>query len=1011
MIRYFLQRPIGVLMVFTAMLIAGIVLIGKVPVSLLPQADIPQIIIRVHYPNTAARALEQNCIKPIREGLVNIHGLRSIESKTADHTGLIRLSFSYGTKMDLACVEINEKIDRLSSGLPNDLPRPLVTRINTSDIPVVRIQVIPRSASSYSQVSALTEKVLKKRLEQLEGVSIVDINGRQQNMVSVTPDKDALLALGITDNAIVQAIRNANRESDALSVKDGQYRYFIRIQNKLDDTEAMRNLPVLLNNGAVIMLRQVARVELEQQQPSGYHLYNNTEALVITVQEQPGSRMNELMPKIKTAVNEFRKEYTSIDFAITQDQGFLLDAAIDNLKQDLIWGGLLTIGLLFLFMGNRAVSTLMSISIPVSLVITFAFFYFMDLSFNIISLSGLALGIGMLIDNSIVVLDNITRKRKEGSNEMESAVSGTREVIAPVVSQVLTTVAVYAPLILLGGMAGILVYDQSIALTISLSVSLLVAFVLSPLLYKLMFRHKPGTIRDDTRFYKLVASAYHRMISYILRHKPVFLILTLLVMVSGLWLAAKMPVSSLPEIEKKETLVEIDWNEPVDAQENIRRVKQLCNIIKPHVLLSEADAGISQFLFEQDEGTMQKAALYFACKDEFTKFRTDDVLKQWMNKFYPSALTELVDAPNAFTQLFVSGVPYLEARFTPFRHESPGNDLGAMDNILHELPAGSYERGGMQTEPAYVVSLNHSKMALYGVSRNLVEDALRKHFGNYIISSVKRFGDVQNIYIKSGQANIKSKLSTTVTGYNGSEYPLKNFLSFSIVSQPRFITADKTGEYRSIIFDERVKDAKAVQQRLRQLGLKHGLKVQFSGRYFDNREQVGQLGYIFLLVLLLLYFILAIQYENLVQPLIIMLTIPLGIAGGMFLLWIAGYALDVMGAIGFIVILGLIVDDPILKIETLNRLKKEYAEKGVAFDAALQETMIHRAGDICLKPLLMVSLTTSIAMVPVLFIGGLGNDLQKPLALVIIGGLTIGTFFTTWFIPLAYWYVSKWTKF
>jgi multidrug efflux pump subunit AcrB len=1010
MIRYLMQRPIGVLMAFIACIIAGLALIGKVPVSLLPQADIPQVLVRVSYPNTAAAVVEQNCVKPVREALTNIGRLRNIESKTTDHAGLVLLSFEYGTRMDLACIEVNEKLDRLTNILPQGLPRPLVTRINTSDIPVARIHVVPRSPYNYSQVSELTEKVLRKRLEQLEGVSIVDINGRQQSMVSVTPDKNALSALGTDESVIIQAIRNANRDAGALSVRDGQYRYFIKLQNRLDDEETISSLPALLKTGSVVTLKQLATVKQEQQQPLGYHLYNNRQGLAITVQEQPGSRMNDLMPRIRKAVEQFKKDYPSIHFAITRDQSFLLDAAIGNLEQDLLLGGLLTISLLFLFIGNWRISTLMSISIPVSLIITFALFYFFGISFNIISLSGLGLGIGMLIDNSIVVLDNITRKRVAGMSITDSAVNGTKEVMAPVISQVLTTVAVYAPLILLGGMAGILVWDQSIALTISLGVSLLVAFILSPLLYKLLLKAAPGRVQEDTRFYRATARGYHRMIGYILRHKTVFLVATLAAMAGGLLLAANMPVTALPEIEKKETLARIDWNEPVDAQENLSRINQLCGIIQPHITVSEADVGISQFLLEQDDNTIQKASVYYACETQARKHKTDGMLRQWLQKHYPAASVSFVDAPNAFTQLFVSGAPYLEARFKTAGNDQQGNFAG-LNNVIDQLSAGSYEYGaGMLTQPAYVVSLDYNSMALYGVTRTLMEDALQKHFGNYMVSSLRRFGDVRNIYIRSGQPDVEAKLATTVKGYNGTEYPLRNFLSLAQGRQPRFITADNTGEYRSVIFNKGIKDPEALQKGLRQLASANGLHVQFSGTYFDDQAQLRTLGYIFLLVLALLYFILAIQYENLVQPLIVMLTIPLGIGGGTLLLWLAGYSLDVMGAIGFIVILGLIVDDPILKIETLNRLSKEYEQKGLRFDHALLEKMIHQAGDVCLKPLLLVSLTTSIAMVPVLFIGGIGNDLQKPLALVIIGGLTIGTFFTTWFIPLAYWFVYKWTR-
>lgn len=1015
MLRYLIQRPVAVLMSFTAMVISGLLLIGKVPVSLLPDVDVPQIVIRINYPNTGAGELEQNIIRPIRDNLVSLNHLANIESRSANHMGLLFLTFDYGTRMNLASLDINERLDRLTHSLPRDMDRPQVMRVNTSDIPVIRIQVIPKDGSNYLEVSNLAEKVLKKRLEQIEGVSVVDINGSQHGILTVTPDMRQLQALGLDESVIAEAIRNANRDWGGLSIKKEDLRYFIKLSNTLESIADIEDLPVRTKEGSVLLLRQLAKVRYEPEQPTGYHLYNNRKGLVITVQKQAGSRMNEMVPVLKEAVLQFQKDYPTVDFAITQDQSFLLEAGISNLYQDLAYGGILTIAILFLFLGNWASPILMSISIPLSLVITFIFFYLFRISFNIISLSGLALGIGMLIDNAIVVIDNITRRRKEGLSPTDSSVEGTNEVMAPVISQVLTTVAVYAPLVLLSGLAGALVYDQSIALTISLGVSLLVAFILCPLLYSLfMGKDRPAknrrTVTEDTIFYQWVAKGYHRMIHHILRYKPVYFGITLLLMPLGWWLAVHIPVSRLPKIEKKESLVWIDWNDPIDASENLRRTQLLQAHIQPSCLLTESEVGIRQFLLQQDNNTIQRSEVYVSCRDEPSKWATDKKLRDWLTAHYPHATSRIQDAPNAFTQLFTTDAPYLEARFKPLEASATGQPYEGLDSILSRIPDPRYRPGeGMVKETGISISLDNEKMALYGVGKNTLENRLQQLFGIFTIAEIKRFGEVKNIRLKTDSGTAAEMLSRSeVPGQNGALYPLSLFLSMQYATQPKFITADKGGEYASITYEETGGNSLSLQDSIRRLAASHGFGVQFRGRYFEERQQIRQLILIFLVVLFLLYFILAVQYENLILPFIVMLTIPLGVTGGMFLLWITGSTLDVMAVIGFIVILGLVVDDPILKVETLNRLEKKYAGMGIPRDDALLEKILHEAGDICLKPLLMVSLTTSIAMVPVLLVGGLGNDLQRPMALVIIGGLTIGTFFTTWFIPLAYWYAAKW---
>ena len=1010
MVRYFIHRPVAVLLFFVSLLIAGFTVVNRVPVSLLPDADIPRLIIRIDRPNTAAEVLEKSIVGLIRGQMATINHVKKIESISADHGGAIVLSFDYSTRMDLADIEVNEKLDRLAASLPRDMQRPQVIRASTTDIPVIRIQVMPGPDADMAEASALAEKVLKKRIEQLEGVSLVDINGRQESVVDITPDRPMLASLGLNEDNIVQTIRNAEQDLGGLSVKDGQYRYFIQLANSIDAVGQLSRLPLRLTDGSIIPLRRVALIATENKPPTGYYLYNGREGLVIAVGKQASGRMDLLVPRIRELILQFRKDYPKMEFSFTQDQSFLLDAGISNLYQDIFFGGILTIALLFMFLGNWVSPILMSISIPLSLVISVIFFRVFGISFNIISLSGLALGIGMLIDNSIVVIDNIDRKRKTGLNTADSSVSGTNEVMVPVISQVLTTVAVYAPLILFNGMAGRLIFDQSIALTISLAVSLLVAFVLSPVLYNLLLSKSPAKKNQDTLFYRWVAAGYHRMIGHILRHKLAYFLATLAIMPIGFWLATRLPVESLPTIEKKESLVTVDWNVSIDARENLRRVRQLQAFIQPNCEVTEADVGINQFIILEQDNEIQRSDLYYACRSESLKWEIDEKLKAWIKTHYPESIVRIVDAPNALTQLFVQNEPYLEARFKPIESNVSGRAYQGLEKILARMSQYAQPGPGMITEPNMDISLDYDKMALYGVSRSSVEEKLQQLFGTYLVSEISRFGVSNNIVLKYDETNLEKALDIGVPGRNGTQYPLHEFLTMHTSLRPKFISSDKAGDYRSVVFDHPVKDVGRLQDSLAKLAREAGLSVELTGQYFDDRRQIEQLWLIFGIVLFLLYIILAFQYEDLVLPLIVMLTIPLGITGGTLLLWLAGGTLNVMTAIGFIVILGLIVDDPILKVEVLQRIEREYRVRGYEKNNEMLEKMIHEAGDICLKPLLLVSLTTSIAMVPVLWVGGIGNDLQKPMAYVIIGGLTVGTFFTTWFIPLAFWYIIKWRK-
>ncbi len=1006
MLKYIIHRPIAVILSFLSLLIIGVILFGKIPISLLPQVQVPQIIIFNTYPNSPATTVEKNFLQPVREKLSSIEGLNSIESKAINHYGTVYLNFEYGTRMDLAYIEVNEKLDLLTNQFPKDLGRPQVIRVNTSDIPIVRLQITPRSNSNLLEVSDFALKVLRKRLEQIDGVSLVDINGQQDGIILIRPKSNLLSSLGIKEDIIFNTINSYSLDFGSLNVKNGQYRYLVKLENTVESIEQIKQIPIHTKSGLVVLLSEIAEISTEYENPSGYHLFNSGESLVMTIHKQDRSRMNNLIPKINTTVEKFKKDYPRVDFALTQDQSFLLDAGISNLKQDLIYGGILTILLLFLFLGNWASPILMSISIPLSLIITFILFYIFNISLNIISLSGLALGIGMLIDNSIVVIDSISRKRKKGLNATDSAIEGTNEVITPVISQVLTTVAVYIPLVLLSGIAGVLVFDQSIALSISLGVSLLVAFILIPLLYRLFLKSPFSDIKDDTIFYSWISKGYHKMIDHILKHKLIYVIITIAIMPLGFIFISFIPKRTLPKISQTDSQVIIDWNEPIGVGENLKRTKELIGRFDTGVLYTESDIGIKKYLLQGNRNSIQQTEIYFSYLTEEIRLQKENEIKIWIRNNYPSAIINVEEAPNAFTQLFRNSSNYLEARFRSISDQNGINELTSIQKIINNTHPGNLG-SGFSMEKSLEVLYDYDKMSLYGINRDDIIKKLQIEFGNYQISEIKKFGEIIPIQISSnsGQHNLVS--NQFVDSKNKISYPISEFISLYYTEEPKEVSADIGGVYKSIYWENQNINFDYLMDKVTQDAVLYDYKVDFIGRYFEDNRNLTQLWYIFFIVLFLLYIILAFQYESLIQPFLVMLTIPIGISGGMFMLWIMGGTLDVMAAIGFIVILGLIVDDPILKVETLNRLQKKYLNMGLKKDSQLLMRMIHEAGDICLKPLLMVSLTTSFALLPVLFVGGIGNDLQKPLALVIIGGLTIGTFFTTWFVPLAFWFLNK----
>ncbi|WP_425637700.1 efflux RND transporter permease subunit [Algoriphagus yeomjeoni] len=1008
MVRFLLARPIAVFMTFMALMVFAFIVLRTLPISLLPPIDVPQIVVKVSYPNASPEAIEQNVLNPIREGLITLNGLEEMDSKAGSEVGTIRLTFDYSTQMELAYIDVNEKIDRLTNGLPQDLGRPEVIRINTSDIPVARVQVVPKEGADEVEVSLLAENVLKKRIEQLPGVSLVDINGKKDRIITVKPNEEALSALGMTQQNVISAIQSGNSELPGISVKDGQFRYYLRLATRVDTPKDIESLPVAASSGVIIPLGKLAEVNYETQETLGYHLFGTQESLVITVHKQASAKMNELIPALKEAIELFKEDYPQVDFEITQDQSNLLNAAISNLETSLLFGGVFAFAVLFLFMKDYRLPLIIGVSLPSSLLISFLIFYFFDLSINIISLSGLALGIGMLIDNAIIVLDNITRKREAGLSIFEACVEGVDEVMGALISSVLTTLAVFVPLVFLSGISGALFFDQAVAVTAILSVSLAVAFILLPMLYFLMFSRSKRAFDDgEGRFFSKVLGLYEFGYRKISGSRKIAMLVFLLLIPLGLAVSLMLKTTGLPEIEKLDATLDVDWSEPISASENRDRVVTLLKSLEGTYSQAEADVGVKQFLLFDGENSIQQSLLYFLFPSVEEKEAAIKELEANLKKNYPEASFTLGDAPNAFDQLFSSDMPFYEVRWKDLASKEPVPEE-KMDPWLSQFPTQEWERGpGLMKEASVVFKLRADKMATYQIPVDAIQTQISRLFGSYTITDIRRFGEITPIRLKEPNARFEDILrNTRVVASDTTSYILGEFVEYDYEDHYKYVTADKGGIYQSL--NVTAENPDAYLRQYTRWGQDKNLGVTVVGQYFKDKENIRQLIGILLISVLLLYFILAAQFESFIQPLIVVFTLPLGIGGAFLILWIFGASLNVMSAIGLVVMLGIMVNDAILKIDTINRLRTTYVESDDISAAQALEMALHKAGQIRLKPILMTSITTILALIPIVFSSGLGADLQRPLVFAVIGGLTIGTLTALYFVPLAYWFtVSK----
>jgi multidrug efflux pump subunit AcrB len=994
MLRFLFTRPIALGMSFLVALVFSGVALWHLPVSLLPGVDVPQIVVKVRLPNASPAELERTVLRPLREGVLTAAHLQDVTSQANAEGGQAELFFEYGTNMELAYIEVNEKIDQLANRLPKGLPRPQVIRLNTSDVPVVRLQVVAKEPGQLLEVSNLAEKVVKKRLEALPGVSLVDLNGVQRPAVFVSPDQARLQALRVDEEALVTALQQNNQELGAVSVKDGQYRYLLQLVSRLQDAASIRQLAFNTPGGQVVRVGDVAHVRDTVQRPQGFHFYNGREAVVITVHKQAKAQMPDLMRQFDESLAQFRLDYPQAEFCVTQNQAVLLEAGIGNLRNDLLFGGLFAFLVLFVFIGNYRIPFLIGVILPTSFLLSFLVFYVFGISVNIISLSGLALGLGMTIDNAIIIFDHIGKKRLAGLPLLESCIRGTAEMVPPLLSSALTTQAVFVPLVFLGGLAGALAYDQAVAVGAILLTSLLVSFFLLPMLYVLLFRRSDELPREDNRLFLTTLAGYKAVFRWVWRWRRVMFPLLTVAGVAGLGLGALLPVEGLPTIERRDLSVRIHWNEALDVAQNRDRSLQLAQQFKSAYQLAEADVGVQQFLLRATPTTLQETELYFLLASQAEKDTLARQMARYLAARYPRARVAITDAPNTFDLVFKQQKTYLEARFknpnalVPLPPEAL---LPVVDTLARRVPGLGLGEGLVQETQVRLLP-NYAALNSYQVPPQRLLTKVQHLLGDREVTQIRRFGEVLPIQLYEGAASFQQKVARTFLYLDSTrQYPLDQLLGHELRTDYRSLTADKAGIYHSVSVPG-PEQAERLMAQAGALAQQQNWKVDFTGQYFEDRKNVQQLLFILAISVALLYFILAIEFESFKLPLIVVLTLPLGFMGSFLALWLAGETLNIMSAMGLVVMLGIIDNDTILKIDAINRLAREYP---------LDEA-IAKAGATTFKPVLMTSLTNVLALVPFLFDSGLGADLQRPFVIAIIGGLTVGTFTALYFVPLMY---------
>lgn len=996
-------------MITLVIVVLGIVSIRLLPVSLIPDVDIPYITVQATSSELSAREMDESVLKPLRQQLIQINGLEDIVSEAKDGSGTIRLTFNHGSDIDYLFIEVNEKIDRSMSGL-GDIARPKVLKASATDIPAFFVN-ITSAGEDFTRMSRFARDVISKRIEQLPEVAMVDVSGLVSDEILIIPDESKLLQMGMTMPEFENCVKSSNIRLGSLTIRDGEYRYNVKFDSRASSSEDIANL-WFKKEGRLLQIKDVATVMVHPAKRTGLVRSDGEDAVCLAVIKQSEAKMSDLKSAMDRLMDSFAKDYPQLRFEITRDQTRLLEYTINNLLQNIIVALILASVIIFLFMRDFRSPVLVILTMPVALIFSMLCFYAIGLTLNIISLSGLLLGVGMMTDNTVILVDNITGRWQREGNLRSAVLEGTKEVRGAMLSSVLTTCAVFIPLIFLSGIAGAMFYDQAMSVTIVLLTSYIVTILVIPVYYYWWFKgsagFRPSPLLEKINFDEPIRRWDDRLMEWFIRHRPVAWGLLAVSTVGLVFCFLEMPKSRLPEMTQTDAIMKIDWNEHISVEQNTERVRGLEESIAGSVEQMTTLVGSQQFILGHsgDQG-ISEASVYINCKDSRTLRQVQDGLQGVMGNEYPAAVYSFEASGNIFDMVFARNEAPLTARLRPLRTREV--EVGPLKDVLSEvreaLPGVAVADPPVKTDALFIA--DPELLALYDVSYSELASILRNSLNENRLFNIVQGTSTVPVVTGSNAAGLSEILRGAFIERkdqkgNVSRIPVSDLMRQTFVEDFKTVIAGSEDNYYPLALDVESKDVKPVMAAVDAVVREDGnFDVGYSGSWFSNREMIDEMIIIMLVAIILLYLILASQFESLVQPLIILAEIVVDVFVALLVLWIFGVSVNLMSMIGLIVITGIVINDSILKIDTINQMRKA----GESLERAVID-----ASSLRVKAIIMTSLTTILAVCPFLSRGSMGADLQYPMSLVIIAGMLVGTLVSLFVVPALYYSIYNGRK-
>ena len=1045
--QFSVKRPITVIMAVLIVAAIGVISVTSLSTALFPSMNLPYAVIFTSYEGASPERVEMMVTKPIESTMATVSNVKSIQSISSEENSTVILEFNTATNMDSAMIDMREKLDMITGYFPAEVTSPRIIKANPDMMPILNFSISVEDMDMSEATYWVDEEILP-RIERLEGVATLSMSGGAQNEVHVTldpkkidkindelnadieqsakqqmlgeinaqraeaglgevtmedaglPEMDLPYQAFISLDSVKGVLQGQNFEMPSGYVKEGNSLYLVRVGDKIGDIEGIEELIIFKNDDRTVRLSDIAETELYDTADESYSKVNGEPAISVSVQKQNSYPTTDVVSAIREEFDSIQDEYENVEIVVLMDQAEYIDMAVGNVSNNLIYGGILAVIILLLFLRDLKPTFVVGVAIPISLLAAFILIYFMDITLNIVSMGGLALGIGMLVDNSIVVIENIYRIRAKGKDAGYSAVAGAKQVAGAITASTLTTVSVFVPILFLEGMTADIFKEMAWTITASLLASLAIALTFVPMAASKMLKN--AKIRKKSKSSKAFGKFYGRVLKSALNHKAFVIIFTVLLFAGSIYGSLQIGTEYFPESDSGQISVDVTMPLGATFDETADMMDTASERIMKLDEVETVGASIGGGMMSMGPGGMGGgSATINVLLDPDGEAQTSEIEQMIRDELAGlDAEFEVSGQAMDMSALMGSGIS-VEIRGLEFDELER---LSAEVVSIVEAVEGTTEiDGGISKEaPAVKITVDKDRAIEKGITTAQVFMAVDSAVNpsnkaseltlgsrDYDIMVLDGAGgaldidDLKNLEIASPMGDtVKLKEVADVTTESG-------YASITRIDQERTITvtaALEEGYNIGLVGDE-------VTEKLEDLEVPDGYTVELTGENEEINTALTDLALALAMAVALIYMIMAAQFESLKYPFIVMFAIPLAFTGGFLALIITNTPLSVVALIGMIILAGIVVNNGIVLVDYINQLKA----RGMSPRKA-----IIKAGKTRLRPIVMTALTTIFALSTMSIGIGRGAEMMQPLAITAIGGLIFSTALTLIVVPVMY---------